>query len=263
MRFADAAKILYAFVWGQFCDWYLELIKTRLQNGGDERRQTLAHAFAVLHGTLRLLHPFMPFVTEELFQHLRRLSGKHWPENQRTETILFAPFPALRPEFIDPVVEEEFALLEETVDALRNIRGELRVPKQVQMTAGILHGKPEHVEFLRRFAPFIQRLAGLDAIEFNQPKPRGSASAVVRGMEVFVPLGGLIDLKAERARLAKEQERLTRLTQGAQARLADSRFVENADPLVVQNERDKLANLEHALEKVDRYIEEINSISED
>jgi valyl-tRNA synthetase len=263
MRFADAAKILYAFVWGQFCDWYLELIKPRLQNGGDERRRTLAHAFTILHGTLRLLHPFMPFVTEELFQHLRRLSERNWPENQRTDTILFAPFPSPRPDFIDPAVEEEFALLEETVDALRNIRGELRIPRQVPMTAGILHGKTDHVEFLRRFAPFIQRLAGLDAIEFDRPKPRGSASAVVRGMEVFVPLGGLIDLKAERARLAKEQERLTKLEQGARTRLADPRFVANADPLVVQNERDKLANLEHSLEKVNRYIEEINSISED
>jgi valyl-tRNA synthetase len=262
MRFADAAKLLYAFVWGQFCDWHLELIKPRLQNGGEERRQALAHALGVLHGVLRLLHPFMPFVTEELFQNLRRLSEKHWPENQRTDTILFAPFPALRPEFVDGAVEEEFTLLEETVDALRNIRGELRVAKQVQMTAGILHGTPEHVEFLRHFAPFIQRLAGLDRIEFGKPKPRGSASAVVRGMEVFVPLGGLIDPKAERARLAKEQDRLTKLEQGARARLADSRFVANADPLVVQNERDKLANLEHSLEKVNRYIEEIASISE-
>jgi len=263
MRFADAAKLLYTFVWNDFCDWYLELIKPRLQNGGEEKRKVLAHALGVLHGTLRLLHPFMPFITEEIFQQLRRLSEPHWPATQRTKTILFAPYPATGSGVFNFNIEEEFNLLEETVNALRNIRGELRIAKQVQMTAGILHGTSEHVEFLRHFAPFIQRLASLDRIEFGKPKPRGSASAVVRGMEVFVPLGGLIDLKAERARLAKEQERLTKLEQGAQARLADPRFVENADPLVVQNERDKLANLEHSLEKVNRYIEEINFISED
>ena len=262
MRFADAAKLLYKFVWSDFCDWYLELIKTRLQNGGDEKRKALAHAFGILHGTLRLLHPFIPFITEEIFQQLRRLSESHWPESLRTETILFAPYPIRHPEFIDPAVEEEFALLEETVDALRNIRGELRVPKQVPMTAGIHNGKTEQIEFLKRFAPFIQRLAGLDKIEFDAAKPRGSASAVVHGVEIYVPLGGLIDLNAERARLSKEQERLNKLVQGTRARLANPQFIANADPEIVQNEKDKLLNLQHSLEKVNRYVEEINSISE-
>lgn len=262
MRFADATKLLYAFVWNDFCDWYLELIKTRLQNGGDGRKKALAHALGILHGILRLLHPFMPYITEELFQQLRKVSEDHWPEAHRNETILFAPYPTQRPDLIDPNVEEEFTLLEETVNTLRNIRGELRLAAKAQMMAGILGATNEQMDFLRGFSPFIERLAGLEKLSFDEPKPRGSASAVVHGIEVYVPLGGLIDLKVELARLAKEQERLNKLVQGARGKLSNKQFVENADPEIVQAERDKLANLEQALEKVDRYIGEINAISE-
>ncbi|MFZ5434589.1 MAG: valine--tRNA ligase [Calditrichota bacterium] len=263
MRFADAAKAIHTFVWSEFCDWYLELIKTRLQNGGAEREQALRHSFGILHGILRLLHPFMPFLTEELFQQLRRMSESAWPEVQRTETILFSPYPADRTEFIDPTVEEEFALLEELVNTLRNIRGELRIPTSTRMVAGVHGDSQAHITFLKDFAPFIERLATLERLDFTMTKPHGSASAVVRGLEVFVPLGGLIDLNVEKARLGKEQERLTRLVDGSRARLANPKFVQNAAEDVVDAERQKLADLEQALAKVNRYVEEINSIIED
>jgi valyl-tRNA synthetase len=262
MRFADAAKILYAFVWNDFCDWYLELIKTRLQSGGEEKRAAVATALGILHGVYRLLHPFMPFLTEELFQQFRTLSEKSWPEYQRAESIMFAPFPQVRKDLIDTTVEDEFALLESTISALRNIRGELRVNNSVKMTAGILGATDEQLTFLRDFAPFVERLAGLEKLTFGDPKPRGSASAVVRGIEVFVPLGGLIDLNVELARLAKEQERLSKLVQGSRAKLANPQFIENADPEVVESERGKQKDLEAALEKVNRYIEEIKSLCE-
>ncbi|HEY3295899.1 MAG TPA: valine--tRNA ligase [bacterium] len=262
MRFADAAKILYAFVWNDFCDWYLELIKTRLQAGGDQRNEALAHALGILHGFLRLLHPFMPFITEEIFQTLRKLSENHWPEAQRTETIMFAPFPTVRTEFMDAAVEEEFSLLQDVINSLRNIRGELRIARSVNMTAGVIGAAGPQADFLRDFAPVIQRLAGIEELHFDSAKPRGSASAVVQNLEIYVPLGGLIDLAVEQARLSKEQDRLVKLVQSTRARLSNEQFVKNADPEVVEAERVKLASLEAALDKVVRYVEEINAITE-
>jgi valyl-tRNA synthetase len=262
MRFADAAKILYAFVWNDFCDWYLELIKTRLQAGGRERDEALSHALGILHGILRLLHPFMPFITEEIYQALRRLSENHWPEEQRAETIMFAPFPLVCEELEDATVEDEFSLLQDVINALRNIRGELRVPRSAIMTAGIIGAATAQITFLGDFAPVIQRLAGIEQLHFDAQKPKGSASAVAHHLEIYVPLGGLIDIAAEQARLAKESDRLNKLVQSAQSRLSNEQFVKNADPEVVVAEREKLASLEAALEKVTRYIQEINAISE-
>jgi valyl-tRNA synthetase len=260
-RFADATKTLYAFVWNDFCDWYLELIKTRLQNGSaDEKRAVLAHALGILHGALRLLHPFMPFITEEIYQTLRTLSGRHWPKEVQAETIMHAPFPVAHPEDINAAVEEEFSLLQETVNALRNIRGELLVPKLTMMKTGVRGASSEQKQFLTEFAPFIQKLAGLDGLSFDQPKPKGSASAVVKSIEVYVPLEGLINLDAEQARLSKERERLSRLVQGAKGKLANPQFVENANPEVVESERQKLKDLEASLEKVNRYMEEVKAV---
>ena len=261
-RFADATKTLYAFIWNDFCDWYLELIKTRLQQGtADERRAALAHALGILHGTLRLLHPFMPFVTEEIYQTLRKLSERHWPDGARSSMIMLSSYPVANPEHINTAVEEEFSLLQDMVLALRNIRGELQIPKSALMKTGIRGASAVQREFLEEFAPFIQKLAGLDQLLFDQVKPRGSASAVVKGLEVYVPLEGLIDLEVELARLGKEQERLSKLVSGAQGKLSNRQFVENANPEVVETEREKLKDLEAALSKVNRYMDEVKAVS--
>ncbi len=263
-RFADATKTAYKFVWNDFCDWYLELIKTRLQSGSaEEKREALAHALGILHGILRLLHPFMPFVTEEIYQTLSKISGTHWPAAARAETIMFAPFPQANPEYVNPLVEEEFSLLQDMVGTLRNIRGELQIQKQVMMKAGVRGVSREQREFLTDFAPFIQKLAGLDGLVLDGQKPKGSASAVVKGLEVYVPLGGLINLDAEQARLSKECERLSRLVQGARGKLANEQFVQGAKPEIVEAERQKLSDLEAALEKVNRYLEEVKAVSEE
>ncbi len=263
MRFADAAKILYAFVWNDFCDWYLELIKTRLQAGGKERDEALSCALGVLHGVLRLLHPFMPFITEQLFQSLRAISENHWPEKHRVNTIMFAPYPSYDEWFIALLVEEEFSILQDVISSLRNIRGELRISRAVSMNAVLRCARNDQKQFLQEFAPVIQRLAGIGELHFDGQKPRGSASAVVQNVvEIYVPLGGLIDLGVEQARLAKEQERLSKLVQSSRGKLTNEQFVRNADPDVVEAERSKLASLEAALDKVTRYIEEINAIKE-
>lgn len=261
-RFSDAAKRIYGFVWNDFCDWYVELTKTRLRDkDSPDRQAAVAHALGVLHGVVRLLHPFMPFLTEELFQTLKKVGGGSLPSEHASETIMDARFPVVNEGMIDAEVEEEFSLLQGLIDALRNIRGELHIPRGTKMQAGIRGAGKVQEEFLKSFLPFIVHLAELEKIEFTQTKPRGCAAAVVQNLEVFVPLEGLVDVEQEQARLSKEHDRLQRLVQGSRGKLGNENFIQRANPEVVEAERQKLTDLEAALEKVTRHLEEIKEIT--
>ncbi len=257
-RFAESTRRIYSFIWNDFCDWYLELIKTRLQSSDPRVRDaSLRTALSVLEGALRLLHPFMPFITEELYQTLRRIS----PITCTEESIMFADYPQPIAAQIQPGVEEEFGLLQDIVGAIRNIRGELQIQKSVKMNVIWRGGGSGQADFLNQFTPFIVRLAGLAKFESVSVKPAGCASAVVRGVEVFIPLSGLIDPAAELARLAKELERLSKLVSGAEARLSNQQFVSSAKPEIVEAERQKLSDLQNSLSKVQLYLAEVKALS--
>jgi len=263
-RFSDAAKTVHAFFWGQQCDWYIELCKTRLGSATpEERGRILATALAVLDGSLRLLHPFMPFITEEIWQTLRSLSAKTWPIKYQSETIMLAPYPCARPEMIDRTVEEEFAVFEAVVSALRNIRGELGIKPDIKIRPVIVGANPERQAFIENLMGYICDLSRSERLGFADEKPKGSASAVVEDFEVFVPLGGLIDVKAEKGRLAKERDRLSRLAASARQKLADEKFLARAPSEVVEHEREKAQEIEAALRKVERHYEEICSLAEE
>ncbi|MCB1059234.1 MAG: valine--tRNA ligase [Calditrichaeota bacterium] len=258
-RFADAAKRAYAFVWNDFCDWYLELIKVRLQGGADERNDALRHAFSILHGIVRLLHPFMPFVTEELYHSLSKLSASSWPANRRHASIMQAEFPTFQKSLVDRNVEAQFSKLEDVVTAIRNIRGELRIPPSSRIPAGIRSDHDKLSKEWESLADFVIRLAGLSEFETDRHRPKGSASAIVQGIEVYVPLHGLIDVAAERARLGKEDERLLKLVSSTKSKLANENFVSRAKPEIVEAEREKLSELEHAHQKIRRFLEELEA----
>ncbi|MCB9366108.1 MAG: valine--tRNA ligase [Calditrichaeota bacterium] len=258
-RFADAAKRAYAFVWNDFCDWYLELIKVRLQGTEEERLEALRRAFGVLHGIVRLLHPFMPFVTEEIYQTLSKLSAASWPVYSRHASIMQASFPGYIEALVDSSVEAQFSKLQDVVSAIRNIRGELRIAPSLRIAAGLRSDHRHIAEEWDLFSDFVMRLAGLSEFSIDKARPKGSASAIVQGLEVFVPLHGLIDVHAERARLGKEDERLLKLVEGTRAKLANANFVERAKPEVVEAEREKLSELEHAHEKIRRFLDELEA----
>ncbi|MBL0060930.1 MAG: valine--tRNA ligase [bacterium] len=258
-RFADAAKRMYGFVWNDFCDWYLELIKVRLQGTLNERHEALKHAFGILHGIVRMLHPIMPFVTEEIYQTLSKLSASSWPANLRFTSIMQANFPTYQASLVEEKVEAQFSRLQDVVNAIRNIRGELRIPHTTRIPAGV---RGDHVKLAKEwepFADFVIRLAGLSEFEMDQHRPKGSASAIVQGIEVYVPLQGLIDVNAERARLTKEDERLLKLVEGTKVKLSNPSFVERAKPEVVETEREKLSELEHAHDKIRRFLDELDA----
>ncbi len=258
-RFADAAKRAYSFVWNDFCDWYLELIKVRLQDATNERNEALSHALSILHGIVRMLHPFMPFVTEELYQTLSKLSATTWPSNHRFASIMHANFPTYQASLVERKVEAQFARLQDVVTAIRNIRGELRIPPSTRIPAGIRSDFEKLSKEWGPFADFVMRLAGLSDFEIDHNRPKGSASAVAQGIEIYVPLHGLIDVEAERARLGKEDERLLKIVQSTKAKLANQNFIERAKPEVVESEREKLSELEHAHEKIRRFLNELEA----
>ena len=239
-RFDEASKTLYEFVWNTFCDWYLEIAKVRLSdNDRDERdnaRSTLVH---VLEGALRLLHPMAPFISEALWQRLPH-SG---------DALIVAKWPEVNSERFDETAEREMALLHEVVGAVRNIRGTMRVPPGKRADVLLKVNSAEIGEVLTRFEVYLRALARVAELRIGTDITRlpASASAVLRDVEIFVPLHGLIDLDVERRRLRKEIEKLEALLGGLDKKLDNAGFLNNAPAEVVSRERGRHAQYLNAL----------------
>ena len=235
-RFSDAAGSLYQFVWSDFCDWYLEIAKTALYRSGDpaERHRTQHTLVTVLETTLRLLHPFMPFITEEIWQRL--------PHDG--ETIMLAPYPTALRSGADPAAERAMALLMQVVTAIRNIRGEMRISPAQTLTATV-KASPAEAPLLQEHGGLIEALARTRlTFDPQATRPRASALGVVGGSEIYVVLEGLVDVAAERQRLEKEIKRAADAIAFTRGKLGRPDFTERAPAGIVDKEREKLAELE-------------------
>ncbi len=232
----QASKILYDFLWHDFCDWYVEMIKGRLY--GDEATEVkavvLERAIGIFDESLRLLHPFMPFVTEELWHSL----APRRPE----DSIMVAPFPGKIAKWIDRETEAEMAFVQEAINGIRNVRGELSVPPSKEIQLVLRFPDRSRGEVLKKYLGYFQRLARVTGIEHSDDgkKPAHSASLVVGGGEVFIPLAGVIDLAAEQERIQKEIRRVEGMVSGIEQKLASENFVSRAPREVVEREREKL-----------------------
>lgn len=232
-RFNEAAASLYRFVWNQVCDWYLELLKPVFASEDEEaKREAQTCAAYVLEQAYRLLHPFMPFMTEEL-----------WAQAGDREGLLcHADWPA--PEFSDPAAAEEINWLVDLVSGLRSARAEMNVPPSAVAPLIVVGANSLSRERLQRNDAAIRRLARVESIDLADVAPKGSAQIVVGEATACLPLGKLIDLSAERARIekaiGKAQNEMDRVTK----KLANEKFVANADPEVVAAERERFAELE-------------------
>jgi valyl-tRNA synthetase len=232
-RFNDAASAIYQFLWHEFCDWYLEIAKRALytRDAPGPRARTQATLLDVLETTLRLLHPFMPFITEELWQRLPRRDG---------ESIVIAPFPKLSRRRADPEAEREMAPILAIVGAVRNIRSESRVPPAVELHVTVKPPAPR-VAALAAAAPLIGGLSrSRVAVDAEAVRPSHTAFAAVDGIEVLVHLAGVVDLAAERQRLARELQKTHETIQFLEQKLARPEFVERAPAEVVERERARL-----------------------
>ena len=195
-RFNDAALALYQFTWHELCDWYIEVIKPALTGGasGDGARAILGR---VLERTLRLLHPILPYITEEIWQRLPGREG---------ESIMIAPWPSPDPDWDDPSAEEDFGRLTEVIGGVRNIRGELNIPPGKEVRALIHVEDPVRERLLLHEAEWVKRLAKILpdwTIGSDVSRPKTAAAAVGDGFQIFVPIGGLIDPEEEIRRLEK------------------------------------------------------------
>ncbi|MET0825876.1 MAG: valine--tRNA ligase [Acidimicrobiales bacterium] len=237
---AEAARLLHGFAWSELADWAVELAKPRLAAGGEDAERagaTLAYALEV---TLRLLHPVMPFVTEEL---ARALTG--------VETITLGPWPAGRPGDVDPQAEAGMADLQEAIVALRRFRAEHRVPTASRPRLVVVAADEDQATLFRAEADSLRRLARLEAVEVEPAAPAVPTAKLLAGRaELYLPLEGLLDLDEERARLDRELAALDVERTRAEAKLANPAFVEKAPPNVVAKARERLAEVDQALAKV-------------
>jgi valyl-tRNA synthetase len=237
---AEAARLLHGFAWSELADWAVELAKPRLAAGGEDAERagaTLAYALEV---TLRLLHPVMPFVTEEL---ARALTG--------VETITLGPWPAGRPGDVDPQAEAGMADLQEAIVALRRFRAEHRVPTASRPRLVVVAADEDQAALFRAEADSLRRLARLEAVEVEPAAPAAPTAKLLAGRaELYLPLEGLLDLDEERARLDRELAALDVERTRAEAKLANPAFVEKAPPNVVAKARERLAEVDQALAKV-------------
>ena len=255
-QYGEAGRQIYDFFWGDFADWYLEIAKRQLAEGGERARLTADTLVRVLDTSLRLLHPFTPFVTEELWGHLRTAVldspladlAKPWPE-----ALIIAPWPEPRPEEDwEAAKSADFALVQEVVRAIRNLRAEKNVKPAQRIPAVIAAGEKTAVIEAQRGT--LAALARLDDDQLTirerlDARPEGHVALVVGPVEIFLPLAELVDPAEERARLEKElaeaEQQIARLE-----KLLASPFAEKAPPKVVQGERDRLAAYQQTAQKL-------------
>ena len=250
----EAARQLYEFIWFEFCDYYIELTKARLY-GSDARAKSAAlYVLAkVLETALRLLHPFMPFLTEIVRQKLPAVEG----------SIMKAPYPTVD-ELRDLTSEDDTdaiaTVILNIVRTIRNLKSELGIDSRKKTAVVLKITHDEFGELLKAHAKYITDLAFAEPITFSDEKPAHAMSAVVDGAEIYLPLEGLIDVDKEIARLTKELEKLQAAAKSTAGKLQNERFVSKAPAAVVQAERDKLAGTEEKISAVQQRINQLKKL---
>ena len=245
-RYADAARALYDFAWDEFCSFYVEMVKGRLQDESHRAvaQRVLAHTLDTL---LRLLHPMIPFLTEDVWHRLAEVAPSRGVDDIATagESIMVAPWPEFDAKRQNPVIEAQFTQFQQVLRAIRDIRMRQNVPPKTQLDFSV-RCETAITELMRPMEPYFSSMAGATAKAWGpdvQP-PALSASVTAPGMEVFVDLAGLIDVEAEIARKKQEMEKIAGFIAAKQKKLENKSFVDRAPAEVVQKEKDMLKDLQ-------------------
>jgi valyl-tRNA synthetase len=239
-RFKEAAEAAYQFFWGELADWYLEVIKPRLQPDADPASALAARAtlVACLDGIFRLLHPVMPFITDALWRRLPVISGQ-----RRPDSIMVAAWPTPEHYPVNPAAEAQFVALCELIGEVRTLRSEYSVPPAAQVRIQLGNVSPELDAALAAEARALARLARVEHVDRSRGGGGAGAHAVLRaGVELFIPLADVIDLEQERQRLQKELERLEGQLRATESKLRNEQFTSRAPTEVVEKERAKADN---------------------
>jgi len=254
--YSTAAGALYEFFWHEFCDWYLEFAKTRMKEDDPACRWTLHQ---VLSGSLRLMHPMMPFITEELWQRFGFAQGQppDFPAGNRgvVPSIMSSTWPEAIP--VDEAQAEEVELMRELIVGIRNIRSEMNVAAGAEVECLVNAADPELEEFLLAQRDLIAEQAKVSELKTARAKPPHSSLVVLKGLEAYIPLAGLIDLNKEQTRLQKDlanaQGEIARIDQ----HLQDDNFKNRAKPEIVERERERRAALEERLGRLKKTLESL------
>jgi len=247
-RLNDATHTLYSFIWTEYCDWYIELVKNRLYDKKNPQAQHIARSIAIhiLDNIVRLLHPFMPFITEEIWQS--------FPDSMSSATgvksIMLQPYPQVNEKWINEAVEAEMDLLQQVIGAIRNIRGEMNVPPAKEAELFVHASDKQKIDIIKTNELSINKLARVSKILYDGERPNLTASAVVQGIDLYLPLAELIDIEVEKNRLKKEVTRLENQLNGLQKKLLNRDFIARAPKEVIEKEQQKKANWETNLKKL-------------
>jgi valyl-tRNA synthetase len=250
-RFNDAANSIYHFVWHEFCDWYIEFTKPVLYHGSSEEKATVINClFFVLEKIIQLLHPFMPYVTEELWNNVF----------ERHQSIMVSPYPEKLPEY--PDAEEEMSYVINAVTGIRSVRGELNIAPSLEIMADIKTSSKEVEDILKNNLTAIMKLTRCKEISIGPDitRVKGSAVSVKDKMEIYIPIEGLIDVKAEIERLQKEKTKIEDAMATLTKKLSNEDFVKNAPQAVVEKERVKFGDLTHKKAKIEDNIKLLKTI---
>jgi valyl-tRNA synthetase len=246
-RFNDAAQAVYEFIWSDFCDWYIEAAKLSLTADDGEKDRIVTLLLGLLEESLRLAHPFLPLITEEIYQKLPA----------HGDSIMSQPYPSADPIREDPAVEAKFASLQELVRAIRTIRSEFTIPpdRKIEVTVVTEKGAGTRENF-ESHRGLVIHLAGCGTLAFQDARPAGTGAiaAAGKGFEVFVLIREAIDAPKEIARLKKDREKAEEESRRTEAKLANSAFVERAPKEVVDREKEKLGELARLIGKIDGYV---------
>ncbi|MGI6546053.1 MAG: valine--tRNA ligase [Fastidiosipilaceae bacterium] len=249
-----ALSKIYNFIWDDFCDWYIEMIKSRLydqEQGGDVTAQAVA--LQVLTAALKMLHPFMPFVTSEMYSHL--------PVINKKEDLMLEDWPVVDERRNDPLSERQISMIMEATRKIRTIRLEMSVPVKRKAPVLVLAEDPAVGELLVDSAPYLERLANVSSVRIAADErtiPENAIRVVMNTATLFIPMESLVDLTQERERLQKERLKLTGEIKRLEGKLSNQGFVNKAPEAVVQNERNKLAKAEATLVQIQEQLAKLS-----
>ncbi|MFH1578205.1 MAG: valine--tRNA ligase, partial [Candidatus Omnitrophota bacterium] len=243
-HFNGAAGILYAFFWHEFCDWYLEIAKANL---GEQSRQVIM--YKILEKTLRILHPFMPFITEEIWHQLPHTG----------QSIMIQPWPHVNEQVIDKKLELEMGLVFDTVKSVRNLRIRIHLKPNQTVPVSVYPYKNDYRELIKKNAMLVINLAGLEKLDIldKDQSPQGTISDISKGADIYLHFGGLVDIDKEQRKIKESIDKQTGFLKAKKARVKNKDFVKRAPKEVVEKEKEDIREIENTLSRLEQMQNEL------
>lgn len=251
-RFNEAAHLLYGFFWHEFCDWYLEIIKPDIKNAHHQLVM-----YKILEKSLRILHPFMPFITEEIWQRLNLRTCER--ANLRT-SIMVQPWPHIQEQMIDTKLERETQFIFGVITQIRNLRSVIEIKPKQKVTVSVYpHTKVKH-KLIADNLNLISNLAKLETVEFldSAKRPKAAVSAIAEDTDIYLHFLGFLDVAKEKQKIKEKIQELDKMGKSKEARLANHDFIKRAPREVVEKEKEGKAKIDDELKRLEKMLQELS-----